>query len=524
DGFGFLVCDESHEDIFLSHKQMRAVFPGDRVMARIRGRDRRGREEGEVVEVLQRNTSELVGRVYFENRVPLLESLNRRIGHEILIEQYEDHPVEGQIVVGRVLQQPTQHSLPTLEIIETLGEHLTPDMEVEIALRNHDIPSVFSDDALAEADALPIEVKAHHKRNRVDLRQLDLVTIDGEDARDFDDAVYCEKRRHGGYRLVVAIADVSQYVQPDSALDADAHDRGTSVYFPQYVVPMLPEKLSNGLCSLRPDVDRLAMVCDMTISSLGKISGYEFYEALICSKERLTYTEVGSWIEAGEFPRHEKSLAALLELTRLLNTRREARGALDFDTTEVTFTFDETGRVKTVKPVTRNFAHRLIEECMLCANVCAARLIARSKVPGLFRIHEKPEAEKIEHLRDFLASFGIDLGNGDSEDYQRAVQALRGRKNGHVLQVALLRSLQKAVYQPENRGHFGLAFSHYAHFTSPIRRYPDLLAHRFIKSLIHGEGDLKGVRRLGRPGKNKDYLYDVEEVMRLGDHCSFAER
>ena len=358
----------------------------------------------------------------------------------------------------------------------------------------------------------------------VDLRELDLVTIDSETARDFDDAIYCQKRSRSGYRLVVAIADVSHYVRLGSALDVDAHERGTSVYFPQCVFPMLPEKLSNGLCSLRPNVDRLAIVCDMTISSQGRISGYEFYEALICSKERLTYTEVGKWIEAEEFPRHKESLSGLLELTRLLYKRRKDRGALDFETTEVSFTFDDEDRIKTIKPVERNFAHRLIEECMLCANVCTARLISRSKLPGLYRVHEKPETEKIEQLRDFLASLDIELGAGGIRDYQNAIKALRGRKTGRILQVALLRSLQQAVYQPENRGHFGLAFSQYAHFTSPIRRYPDLLAHRLIKSLIGCQSNMRGIRRLGDLSMVKDYHYDLAQIVQLGEHCSLAER
>ena len=524
DGFGFLICDEERDDIFLSHRQMRAVFHGDRVLARIRGRDRRGRDEGEIVEILERGTTELVGRVSFENRVPLLESLNRRIDNEILIEAFGHGLAEGQIVVGRVLQQPSLHGLATVEVIETLGEHLTPDMEVEVALRNQDIPYSFSDEVLIETDDMPIEVRPQQKRHRVDLRALDLVTIDGEDARDFDDAVYCEKRKRGGYRLIVAIADVAYYVRPGSALDSEAYQRGTSVYFPQYVVPMLPEKLSNGLCSLKPDVDRLAMICDMTISAQGRISGYEFYEGVIRSAERLTYTQVGAWIDAGEFPRHQQSLSAMLALARLLSRGRTERAALDFDTTEVKFEFDESGRVLNVEPLTRNFAHRLIEECMLCANVCAARLIDKSKLPGLYRVHEKPEREKIDYLRDFLSGFGIDLGEGEPKDYQRAVEALRGKQNGHVLQVALLRSLQQAVYQPVNRGHFGLAFTHYAHFTSPIRRYPDLLVHRLIKSLIHGREPPAEVRQLTGPARHRHYPYDAETVLVQGDHLSHTER
>jgi ribonuclease R len=524
DGFGFLLCDEDREDIFLSHRQMRAVFHGDRVMVRVRGRDRRGREEGEIVEVLDRNTAEVIGRVYFDNRVALLESLNRRVDHEILIQNPTAALSEGQIVVARVTQQPTLHGLAAVEVVETLGEHLTPDMEVEVALRNNDVPSEFPDDVLEAANAFPIEVKPQQKRQREDLRDIPFVTIDGEDARDFDDAVFCEPRKGGGYRLFVAIADVAHYVQPGSLLDEEAYRRGTSVYFPQYVVPMLPEKLSNGLCSLNPEVDRLVMVCEMTISDGGRIGSYQFYEGVIRSAERLTYTQVGDWIEAGHFPRHEKSLQTLTAFTKMMLRLRSERGALDFDTSEVRFTFDEEGRVSGVAPLTRNFAHLLIEECMLCANVSAARFIGKARLPGLYRVHEKPEEEKSEFLREFLSTFGIDLGSATSVDYQQAINRLRGQKNSQVLQIALLRSLQQAVYQPDNQGHFGLAFTHYAHFTSPIRRYPDLMMHRLIKSVIHSKEDIKEVRRFGRPKKLNHYPYDLEQVVQQGEHLSFAER
>ncbi|MGV0035309.1 MAG: ribonuclease R [Candidatus Azotimanducaceae bacterium WSBS_2022_MAG_OTU7] len=523
DGFGFLICDAERDDIFLSHRQMRAVFHGDKAMVRIRGRDRRGRDEGEIVEVLARNTLELVGRVHFDNHIALLESLNRRIDHEILIDDPGEEIKEGRIVVARVTQQPTLHGLASVEVVAVLGDHLTPDMEVEVALRNNDIPVEFPSEVFTEVDQLPFEVKPVQKKRREDLRHLDFVTIDGEDARDFDDAVYCEKRR-GGYRLFVAIADVADYVLPGSTLDQEAYKRGTSVYFPQYVVPMLPEKLSNGLCSLNPEVDRLVMVCEMTISDQGHINGYQFFEGVIHSKERLTYTTVGNWIEQEAFPRHADSLGYMLDLARILIGTRTERGALDFDTREVSFAFDVQGRVSGVNLVTRNFAHRLIEECMLCANVCAAKLVSKLEAPGLFRVHEKPEEEKIEFLAEFLESFGIDLGAGTPQDYQSAIRQLLEMKNGQVLQIALLRSMQQAVYQPENKGHFGLGYSHYTHFTSPIRRYPDLLVHRLIKSAIHGAVDCAEVRRFGKPRKINFYPYDEEAVISQGEHTSFAER
>ncbi|MFT7221879.1 MAG: ribonuclease R, partial [Candidatus Azotimanducaceae bacterium] len=469
------------------------------------------------------NTTELVGRISVENQIAVLEALNRRIDHEILIEKTDVEFSAGQIVVGRITRQPTQHGLAEAAIVTVLGDHLTPEMEVEVALRNNDIPFEFDDDLIAEVDDMAFEVKPQQKRDREDLRHLDFVTIDGEDARDFDDAVYCEKRR-GGYRLFVAIADVANYVPVGSALDDEAFKRGTSVYFPQYVVPMLPEKLSNGLCSLNPDVDRLVMVCEMTLSNRGRIGSYQFFEAVICSKERLTYTEVGGWIDAGEFPRHEQSLSCLLDLSKILLDSRAERGALEFDTNEVAFSFTTEGRVNNVRTVKRNFAHKLIEECMLCANVSAAKLIAKHKVPGLFRVHEKPEQDRIESLKQFLQVFGIDLGDGAPEDYQRAVQDLRGQQNSPILQVALLRSMQQAVYQPENKGHFGLGYSHYTHFTSPIRRYPDLLVHRLIKSLIHSDLECEEVRRFGAPKKVDFYPYDMEKAISLGEHVSFTER
>ena len=523
DGFGFLICDDERDDIFLSPRQMRAVFHGDKAMVRVRGRDRRGRDEGEVVEVLARCTLELVGRVHFDNRIALLESLNRRIDHEILIDDPGEELKEGSIVVARVTQQPTLHGLASVEIVAMLGEHLTPDMEVEVALRNNDIPVEFPDEVLTDVDQLPFEVTSAQKRQREDLRHLDFVTIDGEDARDFDDAVYCEKRR-GGYRLFVAIADVANYVLPGLPLDQEAYKRGTSVYFPQYVVPMLPEKLSNGLCSLNPEVDRLVMVCEMTISDQGRIGSYQFFEGLIHSKERLTYTTVGNWVEREEFPRHKDSLGNMLDLARILIGTRTERGALDFDTREVSFTFNAEGRVSDVNLVARNFAHRLIEECMLCANVCAAKLVSKLELPGLFRVHEKPEEEKIEYLSEFLEAFGIDLGTGTPRDYQNAIRQLREKKNGQVLQIALLRSMQQAVYHPENKGHFGLGYSHYTHFTSPIRRYPDLLVHRLIKSAIHSTFDCSEVRRVGKPSKVNFYPYGEEAVILQGEHTSFAER
>lgn len=537
DGYGFLIPDNGEQDVFLSHRQMRTVFHGDRALVRIRGQDRRGRTEGEIVEVIERNTDQLVGRFYFQGRLAFIEPLNNRITHEVLVrDQDVDHYRSGQIVVAGVVEQPTSHSLPAAEILEVLGEHLTPDLEVEIALRNNDVPVNFSDEALEAADRMPIEVAEADKKHRRDLRECPFVTIDGEDAKDFDDAVWCEKRKGGGWRLYVAIADVAHYVACESALDIAARERATSVYFPQYVVPMLPEKLSNGLCSLNPEVDRLVMVCEMTISAQGRVGSYCFYEGVIRSAARLTYTLVAEML-GDDKARREKSrrdyahvldnVDELYNLYQVLARRRDERGALDFDSTELEFEFDEAGSVTNIYPGSRNEAHKLIEECMLCANVSAARFVSNHGITGLYRVHEGPDPEKIEYLREFLGKFGIELGGGAIPtplEFQEVIDQLRGKKNGHVLQVALLRSLTQAVYQTENKGHFGLNYNEYTHFTSPIRRYPDLLTHRLIKSVIHSKRESKYVQRFGRPERRRFYPYEDETVIALGEHCSFAER
>jgi len=532
DGFGFLVTGEGEEDIFLSIRQMKAVFHGDVALVRIRGKDGRGRNEGEIVEVVERNTEQLVGRLYFEGDLAFIEPLNNRISHDVLVRgERLAAGKAGQIVVVQILEQPSMHGIPMGEIIEVLGDQLTPAMEVEIALRNNDVPVSFPDEVIEAVDRMPIEVSAGDKQQRMDLRDLPLVTIDGEDARDFDDAVYCERRPAGGWRLVVAIADVSHYVKVGTALDQAAFERGTSVYFPQYVVPMLPEKLSNGLCSLNPDVDRLALVCDMTVSARGRVSSYRFYEGVIRSWARLTYTQVARMLndEQAEPELHHLRgpLNEIHSLFKVLFARRRDRSALDFDSTELEFNFDDSGRVVGIQPRSRNTAHRIIEECMLCANVSAARFIAKHGKPGLYRVHERPDAEKVEYLREFLGRFGIELGGGEMPspaDYQAVIEQLRDKKNGHVLQMSLLRSMTQAVYQAENKGHFGLNYPEYAHFTSPIRRYPDLLVHRLVKSVIHGREKSDLVERFGKPAKQQFYPYEAQEVVMFGEHCSFAER
>ncbi|MCZ6500933.1 MAG: ribonuclease R [Gammaproteobacteria bacterium] len=533
DGFGFLSSENREEDIFLSNRQMRAVFHGDIAQVRIRGKDRRGRSEGEIVEVLERNTQQVVARLYYEGELNLLESLNNRIVHEILVQKLDRNKSRaGQIVVAQIIEQPSIHGIPTAEVIETLGDHLTPDMEVEVALRNNDIPFTFEEEVHHQVDQMPIEVEEEEKRNRKDLRALPFVTIDGEDARDFDDAVYCERKTRGGWRLFVAIADVAHYVEIDSPLDNSAFDRGTSVYFPQYVVPMLPEKLSNGLCSLKPGVDRLVLVCEMTISVRGRISGFQFYEGAIHSHGRLTYTEVTS-ILRGDSRVQDKyknlceHIDELNSLYLALQKSRDSRGALDFDSRELGFEFDAEGRVAVIEPRVRNDAHRLIEECMLCANVCAAKFIDKHGKPGLYRVHEPPEEEKVEGLIQFLASLGISFSREariSPRDYQLVLDQLRKRKNGHVMQLALLRSLNQAVYQVENKGHFGLNYPEYSHFTSPIRRFPDLMMHRLIKSVIHSKCESRMVKRFGQAKRKDWYPYSLEDVLVCGERSSFTER
>ncbi|MBJ38061.1 MAG: ribonuclease R [Gammaproteobacteria bacterium] len=530
DGFGF-VQNGDEDDVYLSRSQMRGVFHGDVVRARVTGADRRGRPSGRIESVLERRTARLVGVIERERGQYVLHPSNRR-QHQ-LVEVNPDAlggAQPGQIISVVVTRQPDWERGAQGEVEAVLGDHLTPGIEVEIAVRDNDLPVEFGEDALAEADALPARVPARAKAGRADLRDLPLVTIDGEDARDFDDGVYCEPHKEG-FRLVVAIADVAHYVKDGSPLDIAARERGTSVYFPQYVIPMLPESLSNGLCSLKEGVDRLAMVCDMVIGKRGAIRHYTFYEATIRSHRRFTYFRVQEILE-GANDALEAPIRQLHDLYRVLLASRNRRGAVDFDSPELRILFDEEGEVTGFEPIHRKDAHRLIEECMLCANVCAARLVRQFEADALYRVHEQPELEKIEYLRTFLSAFGLKLG-GDPlptpHDYQAAAAALSGRRNGRFLQLALLRSMQQAVYQPENKGHFGLNYEAYAHFTSPIRRYPDLTIHRYVKAAIHGAAETAHVQRFEAPRTQEklllaDYPYPPEAVVALGVHTSMAER
>jgi ribonuclease R len=496
DGFGFLIRDDGGQDLVLSEHEMSKVLHGDRVLARITGTDRRGRPEGEIVEVIESRTNKLVGRLLNERGVTIVVPEDQRIQHDILVPPGASMSAEpGQVVVVEILQQPQRYVQPVGRVIEVLGAIDDPGMEIEIAVRKFAVPHEFSGETLALAAALPDAVQPKDYRGRVDLRDVPLVTIDGEDARDFDDAVYCEPLtgRRKGWRLIVAVADVSHYVKPGDALDIEAQNRSTSVYFPRRVIPMLPEKISNGLCSLNPEVDRLVMVCDCVVSSKGIVDAYQFYPAVMHSHARLTYTDVWEALSATD-SRSAQRIASLVphlqnlySLYEALAQAREARGAIDLETTETYIVCDPNGRIDKILPRVRNDAHKLIEECMLAANVCTADFLARSKHPSLYRVHEGPTPERLANVRTLLRTLGLNLEGGDEPepaDYARLLKRIRPRPDAQLLQTVLLRSMQQAIYSPHNSGHFGLAYKAYTHFTSPIRRYPDLLVHRSIKAVL----------------------------------------
>ncbi len=504
DGFGFLLRDDRGADIFLSPREMQKVLHGDCVLVRITGTDGRGRPEGSIVEVIQRRTNTLVGRMVNERGVTLVVPEDQRIKHDILIAPGNCGMAKpGQIVSVEILEQPSRYSQPIGRVLEVLGKMGDPGMEIEIAVRKFDVPHQFSPACEQQAEQLLDYIEFADLADRIDLRDVPLVTIDGEDARDFDDAVYCEplseskeKSKQGGWRLLVAIADVSHYVKPGSAIDEDAIDRGTSVYFPRRVIPMLPEKLSNGLCSLNPGVDRLVLVCDAVIGPKGAIKAYQFYKAVIHSAARLTYNQV--WEALSDAASLSASVCAdvlphlqdLYALYKTLLAARIKRGAMELETTETMMIADAQGRIEKIVPRRRNDAHRLIEECMLAANVCAADFLQRSKHPALYRIHEGPTPEKLANLKAFLKSLGLSIGGAQepsAQDYADLVAKILHRPDRELLQSMILRSMQQAVYGPHNSGHFGLAYKAYTHFTSPIRRYPDLLVHRVIKSLLAGQ-------------------------------------
>jgi len=539
DGFGFVIRPDGEDDIYLHNRQMRKVFDGDEVLVRLSGEQYRGKEEGAIVEVLQRNTQQLAGRFFNEDGLQFVRPENARITQDIMIPfgSYGG-AAHGQIVVAEITQQPDKNRPPMGRVLQVLGDHMAPGMEIELAIQAHSIPYEWPEDVSIEASKIAPEVLAKDKLHRVDVRHLPFVTIDGEDARDFDDAVLCERRK-GGWRLYVAIADVSHYVQVESALDIEARARGNSVYFPDYVVPMLPEALSNGLCSLNPHLDRLCMVCEMNISDAGRITGYQFYEGVMYSHARLTYTKVGEILTGSgtesealraEYSAVVPQLELLHKLYKCLRIARDERGAIDFETVETRIQFNDERKIERIVPVKRNDAHKLIEECMLCANVSAAKFLEKHNLVGLYRVHEGPTDQKLTNLRALLSELGLGLAGGDkpsSGDYQQLMQSIQGRADSNMIQTVMLRSLRQAMYQVENHGHFGLGYEAYTHFTSPIRRYPDLMVHRAIRSVIRSETPSTHVRRVDTAKPiplRKIYPYSVNDVVTIGEQCSRTER
>ncbi|MDO5638778.1 MAG: ribonuclease R [Neisseria sp.] len=515
DGFGFAVplTPTGQGDFALYERQMRGLMHGDIVTVRPGGVDRRGRREGQVLDVVERAQKNVVGRFYIERGIAILEPEDKRLNQSIMLEPQslaDFKPEQGQVIVAEIESYPDGHRPAVAKLIEVLGDYADSGMEIEIAVRKHHLPHVFSEACVRAAAKIPEHVLPQEiaEKGRVDLRDLPLVTIDGETARDFDDAVFAEKIGRN-YRLVVAIADVSHYVRPDDAIDADALERTTSVYFPRRVIPMLPESLSNGICSLNPDVERLCMVCDMVVTYAGNIKEYQFYPAVMRSKARLTYNQVWDWIEGGGDYPHKAQIEPLYKLFQILQKKRAQRGAMEFESVETQMLFDDNGKIERIVPVVRNDAHKLIEECMLAANVCAAEFLLKHKHTALFRNHLGPTPEKLATLREQLGLLGLHLGGGDKptpKDYAELAEKIAGRPDRELLQVMLLRSMQQAVYEPNNEGHFGLAYEAYAHFTSPIRRYPDLTVHRAIKAVLKGES------------------YQPKSWQALGVSCSFNER
>ena len=547
DGHGFVVRDDRQADLYLSQQEMRAVLHRDRVKARIVRYDRKGRPEGRVLEILERKKAPIIGRLLHESGVWLVAPEDKRYGQDILIPKNAiANASAGQVVAIELTESPSMYSQPVGRVTEVLGEIDDPGMEIEIAVRKYEVPHQFSAETLAQAATLPDKIRTVDRKGRIDLSDVALVTIDGEDARDFDDAVYCEPAKIGrvkannGWRLIVAIADVSHYVKPGEPIDDDAYERATSVYFPRRVIPMLPEKLSNGLCSLNPYEDRLAMVCDMLITAAGEIHAYQFYPAIICSHARFTYNEVAAILantrgpEAANRKDLVPDLLNLHEVYRALLKERNKRGAIDFETTETQIVCDENGRIEKIVPRTRTEAHKLIEEAMLAANVCSADFIERSKHPSLYRVHEGPTPEKKTLLQNYLRALGLGLSISDDPkpgEFQAIAAATKDRPDALQIHTMLLRSMQQAIYTGINSGHFGLAYEAYTHFTSPIRRYPDLLVHRVIKALLGGKryhlvtgasNPAPSNRKSSKPVRTATAEEEKWEV--AGVHCSVNER
>jgi ribonuclease R len=525
EGFGFLKRDDGEKDLFIHQMQMATVLHGDLVQVKESGTDNRGRREARIVKIIEPRSEPIVGRYFFENDVGVVIPDDSRINHEIMIPKEQTNGArQGHIVVVEIVQRPRKRVNAIGKIVEVLGEHMAPGMEIDMALRTFEIPHQWPKGVTKQISGLTEEVPEEAKSNRIDLRQLPLVTIDGEDARDFDDAVFCEPLEQGGWQLWVAIADVSYYVRPGTALDSEAQNRGTSVYFPEQVVPMLPEVLSNGLCSLNPQVDRLCMVCEMTVSETGKLLEHQFYEAVMNSKARLTYTKVWNILQGDEtlqsrYAEQVPHLQNLYSMYQALKRTRGQRGAIEFETQESKFIFNALRKIDHIVPVVRNDAHKLIEECMILANVSAARTLAKNKAEALYRVHAEPDPDRLTSFLSYLGEVGISHRIGHDvtpKDLTDVLSKIQGRADQELIQTMLLRSMKQAVYDHENIGHFGLALDAYAHFTSPIRRYPDLVVHRALKAIVDKQNQRKNVSG----GKR----YSVDEVEALGEQCSMAER
>jgi ribonuclease R len=547
DGHGFLVRDDRQPDLYLSPQEMRSVLHRDRVKARIIRYDRKGRPEGRILDILERRKAPIIGRLLHESGIWLVAPEDKRYGQDIMVPKNAiANAIAGQVVAIELTEAPSLYSQPMGRVTEVLGEIDDPGMEIEIAVRKYEVPHRFSPETQAQAASLPDKIRPADRKHRIDLTDVQLVTIDGEDARDFDDAVYCEPAKIGrvktpnGWRLIVAIADVSHYVKPGEPLDVDAYERATSVYFPRRVIPMLPEKISNGLCSLNPDEDRLAMVCDMIVDTTGDVQAYQFYPAVMRSHARFTYTEVAAILantRGAEAARRKELVPHLLhlhEVYRALLKQRARRGAVDFETTETQIVCDENGRIEKIVPRTRTEAHKLIEEAMLAANVCSADFIAQAEHPSLYRVHEGPTPEKRTLLQNYLKALGLGLAVSDKPtpgEFQAIAQATKDRPDALQIHTMLLRSMQQAIYTGTNAGHFGLAYDAYTHFTSPIRRYPDLLVHRVIKALLTGRRyhllsgafeEAPMVRKGSKPAKSTST--EAEHWEAAGLHCSTNER
>ncbi len=518
DGFGFVARDDLADDVYLSAREMRALFDGDRVAIKVVGEDRRGRPEGKLVEVLDRGVHEIAGQFIRERGIGVVIPDNPKLSHRVLIAKGAAGKAKhGQIVVARILDYPTHVEQATGEIIEVMGHPDDKGIATDIAIQSHGIPTDWPRDVAEQAEAFGKEVPNKTLKDRVDLRDTHLLTIDGADARDFDDAVFCEPAGKG-FRLLVAIADVAHYVEQGTPLDKQAVRRGTSVYFPDRVVPMLPEALSNGLCSLNPKVDRLCMVCEMRVEPDGKVARAKFYEAVMRSAARLTYTQVSNFFEGVKQDQVGKELHQELEnlraVFRAFATNRRKRGAVELDIPQTQIEMGKDGAVKSIKAVQRNDAHRLIEECMIAANVQAAKFLRKNRIAGLYRVHAKPNPDRFDELRLYLVSLGLKVPHTDHvapRDFSRMIEQVSDRPDAAAISMAMLRSMSHAEYTPKNIGHFGLALDAYAHFTSPIRRYPDLLVHRAIRHIVRG-------------GKAGSYPYKNDEMEHLGVICSAHER